>query len=533
MKKVILSLLLTSILWAGDLPSSFDLRDYNGHNYVTSVKDQQGGTCWTHGTMASIESNLLMTGNWALAGEEGEPNLAEYHLDWWNGFNQHNNDDIDPPSGSGLEVHQGGDYRVASAYLTRGEGTVRDQDGQSYDEPPLRDDSSYHYFSPRDIEWYTAGPNLDHIDLIKTKLMGKGAIATCMYYDDALMYNNTFFQPPTWEEDPNHSVTIIGWDDSKETRAPYPGAWLVKNSWGTDWGENGYFWISYYDKWACQHPEMGAVSFQQVEAMAYDKIYYHDYHGWRDTRTDISEAFNAFQAETGSKLMAVSFFTAVDSIDFDVLVYDHFEDNQLSGVLAEVNGSIAHHGFHTFDLPEAVPLFSGDDFYIYLWLSEGGQPYDHTSEVPVLLGASATRTIVESSAAPGESYFRSGSDWLDFYSEDSTANFCIKALTINEPSAVGDNQESALPQNFLLEQNYPNPFNPSTAISYQLSAFSFVELSVYNMIGQKVATLIHKNQAAGRHSVTFKANGLPSGMYLYRLQTDRGCSQTRRMILLK
>jgi hypothetical protein len=79
-------------------------------------------------------------------------------------------------------------------------------------------------------------------------------------------------------------------------------------------------------------------------------------------------------------------------------------------------------------------------------------------------------------------------------------------------------RRDALPQEFSLSQNYPNPFNPATVIGYKLPVTREVGLTVYDMLGRRVATLVHGKQVAGSYSVTWDASGCASGIYICRLQ---------------
>jgi hypothetical protein len=88
------------------------------------------------------------------------------------------------------------------------------------------------------------------------------------------------------------------------------------------------------------------------------------------------------------------------------------------------------------------------------------------------------------------------------------------------------------PNAFALSQNYPNPFNPVTNIQYDMPAGGFTSLRVYNLLGQEVRTLVNQYQAAGRYTAQFDGSRLPSGVYVYRLQSESGI-QVRRMVLLK
>ncbi len=93
-------------------------------------------------------------------------------------------------------------------------------------------------------------------------------------------------------------------------------------------------------------------------------------------------------------------------------------------------------------------------------------------------------------------------------------------------------KDTRAPLSFTLSQNYPNPFNPSTTINYQVPSSGKVVLKVYDILGREVEALVNENKSAGKYSVSFNADKLASGVYLYRIQ-EGSYFQTKKMILIK
>jgi hypothetical protein len=102
------------------------------------------------------------------------------------------------------------------------------------------------------------------------------------------------------------------------------------------------------------------------------------------------------------------------------------------------------------------------------------------------------------------------------------------------PGGVGEDQPAAksVPREYDLSQNFPNPFNPSTVIQYAIPVKSHVLLTVHNLLGQVVSTIVNGEQEAGFHEIKFDALNLASGVYLYRLEAGKFV-QTRKLTLIR
>jgi hypothetical protein len=173
------------------------------------------------------------------------------------------------------------------------------------------------------------------------------------------------------------------------------------------------------------------------------------------------------------------------------------------------------------------------DSTYYHWLTYSSfdslfitDPNDPNVDDPVLIPAYNSVNIASGDSVIQYIAVAYGIDKLAMLASLQQAQEKYNELTSVEPD------HNSIPEGYVLEQNYPNPFNPSTSIKFGIPASSNVTLKVFNTLGEEVAKLINENLEAGSYTVNFDASGLPSGIYIYTLQTDNQVL-SKKMTLIK
>ncbi|MEE1133219.1 MAG: C1 family peptidase [Methanobrevibacter sp.] len=395
-----------------DIPSYYSLVD---EGLVSQVKDQQSsGNCWAFTAMAVLESCLKKaTGTEFDLSEENMKNLIALYSDY----------------GWKMDTNEGGYDSMPFGYFASWLGPVNETsdlfDDKSVLSPVLN--SILHIqnilFLKRD--------NYTDNDAIKTAILKYGAVGTSIYFDNYYLNNGKDYF--TWALYPsNHAVTIVGWNDTYSrdnfyfgSYAAGDGAWIVKNSWGPNWGDNGYFYVSYYDEsFAKPGVEGIAYTFILNDTVKYDKNYQYDIAGktdyLHDDRTSVWYK-NKFTATDNEILSGVStYFEKLTNWTLSVYV---------NGILKTVKSGMSKAGYYTFHLDDVVPLYKGDIFEIVFNTTS-----EKLSSVPISEIASLNKAIYY----PEISYVSyDGVNWEDLFYLSKTYALhtyksqvaCIKAFT--------------------------------------------------------------------------------------------------------
>ncbi len=327
------------------LPDYYNLCDYG---WVSPVKDQiNNGNCWAFTAFAVLESAILKASNNNCLydfSEENMKNLIAIFSDY----------------GLNVTTNDGGSMDMAVAYLVDWLGPVMEED-DLYGFNTLLSPFLKSIFHVQNAVFLKRTDFTDN-DMIKGAILKYGAVGTNMFYHDYFLNNKTYaYYCYNYYEMGNHAVTIVGWNDtySKDNFKFVPegnGAWIVKNSWGSDWGADGYFYVSYYDKmFAPVGVDESSYAILLNDTIKYDKIYQYDicksgYGGYDDTTT--LTFYNIFEIESDEYLAAVSTYFD-DKYDYKVEIY--VNDNLKSTLEGCVDA-----GYYTIPLNDFLAMTKGD-----------------------------------------------------------------------------------------------------------------------------------------------------------------------------
>lgn len=387
------------------LPAAYDRLQ---QGLAPAVKSQGDlGTCWAFASLTALESSLL----------PNEPyDFSEDHMSLQNSFHQ------------GQQA--GGDYVMSMAYLLAWQGPVMEE------QDPYGDGISPGGLKPvKHVQEIQILPSKDY-EKIKEAVYRYGGVQSSLFtslknYESRSVYYNqeesAYYY--TGAKAPNHDVVILGWDDDypKEnfnTKPEGDGAFLCVSSWGEEFGQDGYFYVSYYDS----NIGVDNLLYKRVDDTDnYGQIYQADLCGWiGQIGYGKESAYGANVYETGMSevVQAVGFYATGQDTEYEVYVERHVGSQwEFSNREPVAKGKLQNKGFYTIDLDKPVALDEKERFGIVVKLTTPGAIH------PLAVEYQTEDDRCQVTLSDGEGYISNQGTAWESLEESYGSNLCLKAYT--------------------------------------------------------------------------------------------------------
>ncbi len=417
------------------LPEQYDAR---WDNLETRVKNQNPwGSCWAFSAIASAETSLLRQGIPVNGVVPNNSNLDLSELQLLYFFYHAQPDDLGNTAGDSTTaltenyLDQGGHGIFTTFCLANWTGVVTEK-LVPYKKAATNLELGAELARNADVAHMQNAYWIPLTDTIRIKQMVRafGSVSLSYYHDDSYLNYNTAAYYNHKETATNHAVNIVGWDDSYSRKnfkkePSMDGAWLVKNNWGSEWGKDGYFWISYDEKSFTGKNAFGYI-YDFDAAGSYENIYQYDGSCGYTTAglTSGSSLANVFVASASEyeRIAAVSIALYSTNVDYSIQIYKNPQETPTDGMpmLDQPQmGMTDAAGYITIPLEQKdVVVKKGDRFAVVftLYQPNGGNIrylVDRTYTNQSWIG-------FENATLPGQSYCQLGEDWEDLGFDEGT-----------------------------------------------------------------------------------------------------------------